>query len=170
MDAALFTAAATSASPSITSMRNIVPSRAVYLSPTPFSSHLIPNTSFPPPLVYIDTTQGAVVALYVLGPQLAGHPNILHGGASAALVDEVMGRAAVERLPARKVAVTVTLEVTYKAPVLLDAEGGWGVVAICAHVQTAAGRVAQVVGSVENVKTGQKLVEARGTFVEPRGL
>ncbi|KAK1623309.1 HotDog domain-containing protein [Colletotrichum phormii] len=138
-------------------MRNITPSRAVYPSPTPFSGHLIPDTSFPPPLVYIDTALGSVVALYVVGPQLAGHPNILHGGASAALVDEIMGCTAVERLPARKVAVTATLELTYKAPVFLGSDGGWGLVAVCARVQSAAGRMAQVVGSVENIKTGQKL-------------
>lgn len=170
MEAALHAAAAASTSPSVTSMSGITPSRAVYPSPTPFSANLTRPSSFPPPLVYVDAPRGAVTALYILGSHLAGHPSVLHGGASAALVDEVMGRAAVERLPARKTAVTVTLEMTYRAPVRLDANGDWGVVAVCARVQSVAGRIAQVVGSVEDVGTGKKLVEARGTFVEPREL
>ncbi|WQF86837.1 Putative HotDog domain superfamily protein [Colletotrichum destructivum] len=61
-------------------------------------------------------------ALYVLGPHLAGQPSVLHSGASAAVA------------PARKAAVTVTLEMTYRALIRLDANGNWEVVAACVRV------------------------------------
>lgn len=148
------------------------PTRGVYEKQSPFTSRLF-SSAHPPPLVYIDKEKGAVVAFYVVGPELSGHPNILHGGASAALIDEVMGRAAVERLPSRKVAVTVSIDLKYKAPVFLSlADGGetvdWTIVAICAEVQDVTRRVANVRGWAANPQTGERLVESNAVFVEPK--
>jgi acyl-coenzyme A thioesterase PaaI-like protein len=150
----------------------VQPSRGVYEQQSPFSSRLL-SSAHPPPLVYIDKEKGAAIAFYVLGQELAGHPNILHGGASAALIDEVMGRAAVERLPSRKVAVTVSIDLKYKGPVFLSHKDGeesreWAIVAVCAEVEGVTRRVANVHGWIASLETGDKLVESKAVFVEPK--
>jgi acyl-coenzyme A thioesterase PaaI-like protein len=151
-------------------------SRAVHDKQTGFSAFLLP-TSHPAPVVYTNSHRGNVIAFYSLGEHLAGHPGILHGGASVVLLDEVMSRAAVSRLPSRKVAVTVALELKYKAPVYLtsddnehgDSHEKRAFVAICAEVQQVSGRKAEVTGYVADIETGQRVVEGSGIFVEPRG-
>jgi adenylylsulfate kinase len=152
--------------------QTIQPLRGVYEKQSPFSAQLL-TSSYPQPLMFLDGEKGTVTAFYVLGQELAGHPNILHGGASAALLDELMGRIAVERLPARKVSVTVSIDFKYKGPVFLShVEAGeprnWAVVAICADVKDVTRRVAKVEGWIANLETGEKLVECQGVFVEPR--
>lgn len=152
--------------------KSIEPLRGVYEKQSPFSAQLL-TSSYPQPLLFLDGEKGAVIAFYVLGQELAGHPNILHGGGSAALLDELMGRIAVERLPSRKVSVTVSIDFKYKGPVFLSHEMDgesrhWAVVAICAEVKDVTRRVAKVEGWIADFGTGEKLVECQGVFVEPR--
>lgn len=61
------------------------------------------------PYVFIHNEGGCILAFYYLGCTLAGHAGIVHGGMSAVLLDECMGRACFPRLPG-KVAVTTKLE------------------------------------------------------------
>lgn len=152
--------------------KTIQPQRGVYEAPSAFSSRLL-SSSYPAPLVYVDQEKGVVIAFYIVGQELAGHPNILHGGASSALIDEVSGRAAVERLPARKIAVTVKIDFSFKGPVFLSHKDGeqsldWAIVAVGAEVESVRGRVANVKGWIANLETGEKLVESSSVFVEPR--
>lgn len=153
------------------SFKTIQSIRGLYEKQSPFSSRLL-SSAYPPPLVYVDKVKGVVIAFYALGPELSGHPNILHGGASAALIDEVMGRAAVERLPSRKVAVTVSIEIKYKMPVFLSHHDGddWAVVAVRAEVEDVTRRVANVQGWIADLETGERLVESKAVFVEPKQI
>lgn len=155
----------------------VVCSRALYEQSSPFTSLLLP-ASQPPPVVYVDSSRGIVAAFFSLGQHLAGHPGILHGGASVTLLDEAMGRAALERLPSHKIAVTASIELKYKAPIYLGSgdkshtenHTAGTFIAVYAEVNHASGRKAEVTGYIADVETGQKLVEGTGVFVEPRDL
>ena len=102
-----------------------------------------------------------------LGPDLCGHPTIVHGGLLATLLDEGLARACFPALP-NKVGVTASLKIDYRAPcpagtyVLLKAETTQG-----------EGRKAWVKGWIEQLtedgEPGVKYCEAEALFIEPKG-
>lgn len=121
-----------------------------------------PDLIFPRPYVFTAEAAGAVLAFYRLGKKLAGHSGIVHGGVTAALLDECMCRACFAVLP-RRIAVTVRLNVEYKSPVRV----GSGVVVMAETVRVE-GRKAWVRARVKDAVGGEVRVEAEGLFVEPR--
>ncbi|KAL2132046.1 hypothetical protein VTI74DRAFT_4275 [Chaetomium olivicolor] len=126
-----------------------------------------PDLIHPRPYVYTDDRAGSVIAFYRLGRRLAGHSGIVHGGVSAAILDECMCRACFPRLPA-KIAVTVKLEVEYKSPMEVGR-----VVVVHAETVRVEGRKAWVRARIEDANAegegeGRVYVEAEGLFVQPR--
>lgn len=149
---------------------SIIPTRSALI---PSKDHLAYNLTCttlsgadliqPQPYVFTADEAGSVIAFYRLGRRLAGHAGIVHGGVSAALLDECMCRACFPRLPA-KIAVTAKLEVEYKAPVPVGST-----VVIRAETVRVEGRKAYVSAWVEDAKgKGGLYVRAEGLFVEPR--
>ncbi|EXJ84109.1 hypothetical protein A1O3_04776 [Capronia epimyces CBS 606.96] len=55
--------------------------------------------------------------LYTFGTGLNAHPNLLHGGVSATILDSTMGRITVQDKPAIRSTYTVSLSITYKKPI-----------------------------------------------------
>ncbi|KAK9472505.1 thioesterase family protein [Dipodascopsis tothii] len=119
-----------------------------------------------PPYVWTDDKNYSLVAINHLGPNLCGHPGIVHGGLLSTLLDEGLTRCAFAALPS-KVGVTASLNINYKAPVPADSY-----VVMRAHVTKAEGRKAYVKGHLESVpKPGQEpvvFVEAECLAIEPK--
>ena len=78
----------------------------------------------------------------------------------ATLLDEALSRTACNNLP-DKVGVTANLSIEYRAPTKADQ---W--IIIRTQLVAAKGRKAEVTGTVEDMD-GTRLVDARGTFVQP---
>jgi len=96
-----------------------------------------------------------------LGRGLCGHDGIVHGGVLAALMDEGLGRTAINNLP-EKVGVTANLSITYRAPTKADQY-----FAIKTKLIDVQGRKAWVEGRVEDMN-GTLLAEAKVMFVQPK--
>ena len=66
---------------------------------------------------FFETSDKQVVALFHPLPQHQSYPNITHGGISAAILDETIGRAIMTFHDASSFGVTIELKVRYKKPV-----------------------------------------------------
>ncbi|MCW8859041.1 MAG: PaaI family thioesterase [Deltaproteobacteria bacterium] len=71
---------------------------------------------------FFETTEKEVIALFTAREEHQSYPGIAHGGVSAALLDEVIGRAIMAHYDQNTFGVTVDLQVRYKKPVPLDVE------------------------------------------------
>ncbi|KAL9082365.1 MAG: hypothetical protein Q9159_006468 [Coniocarpon cinnabarinum] len=126
-----------------------------------------------PPLMFNDGGKNLTTLLH-LGPQLCGHPSIIHGGLLATLLDEGLARCCFPALPG-KIGVTARLTVDYKKPVRADR-----FYAIRAETTKVEGRKAWAKGWIEEIDVeGQqatrgedgapvKICEAEGLFVSPK--
>lgn len=109
------------------------------------------------------------ISFLALGTALCGHPNTVHGGLLATLLDEALGRLAIRQFPAGG-AVTARLEVDYRAPVRAM-DGLWnphGFVVLDARVVERSERKVSVAGEIRD-RHGRLLAEGRALFVVPRG-
>ncbi|KAL4886574.1 HotDog domain-containing protein [Aspergillus karnatakaensis] len=126
----------------------------------------IPKGIAVPPLVFANKETQSMVSLFYLGPNLSGHPGIVHGGLLATLLDEGMGRTAFLALP-NKVGVTANLNVDYRRPAMADSY-----FVLRAHVVKSEGRKAWVEARIETLpEEGQEpevLVEGKSLFIEPK--
>lgn len=114
------------------------------------------------PYVFADDAVGSVLVFYHLGERLSGHAGIVHGGISAVLLDEVMGRACFPRLIG-KIGVTAKLELEYKSPIPVGS-----IVLVRADTREVQGRKAWVDAVVEDAVDGRLQVEATALFIEPK--
>ncbi|KAF4959795.1 hypothetical protein FSARC_10620 [Fusarium sarcochroum] len=114
------------------------------------------------PYVFADNVSGSLLAFYHLGARLSGHKGIVHGGMTAILLDECMGRACFPLLEG-KIAVTAKLELEYKNPIRVDS-----LVYILAETTSQQGRKATVEAIFRDAEDGRDLVKANGLFVEPK--
>jgi uncharacterized protein (TIGR00369 family) len=71
---------------------------------------------------FFETQDREVVALVTLGEQHQSYPGIAHGGISATLLDEVIGRAIMCHHDQETFGVTLGLELKYRLPVPLGVE------------------------------------------------
>lgn len=71
---------------------------------------------------FFETADKEVVALVSARDEHQSYPGIAHGGVSAALLDEVIGRAIMAHCDQYTFGVTVDLQVRYKQPVPLGVE------------------------------------------------
>ena len=107
-----------------------------------------------------------LVQISYLGPALCGHPDIVHGGLLATILDEGLARACFPALP-NKVGVTASLKIDYRMPC-----PGSSYVVLKAQTTKVEGRKAWVKGWIELLGeedgTGTPLVEAEALFIEPK--
>jgi acyl-coenzyme A thioesterase PaaI-like protein len=118
-----------------------------------------------PPVVFINDSE-SVVAISYLGPNLCGHPGLVHGGVLATMLDEGLARCCFDALP-RKIAVTAKLEVNYRQPVRTGTY-----VVLRARTVRVEGRKAWVEGHLETLPDGDSkpviLAEASALYISPR--
>ncbi|KAF8250413.1 hypothetical protein K440DRAFT_541380 [Wilcoxina mikolae CBS 423.85] len=114
--------------------------------------------------VFFDVAGRESVSLLLLGTALCGHPNVIHGGVLAIVLDEALGRLALRQFPG---VVTARLEVNYKAPTRVES-GGSAFVVVKARVVEMAERKVKVMGEIRDVD-GKLLVMSEALFVVPKG-
>lgn len=117
-----------------------------------------------PPYVLFCDPVGALVAAYYLGPKVAGHTGMVHGGLLLTLLDECMGRACFPVLTG-KTAVTAKIEVAFKKPVPVGS-----VIFVKAWTENVEGRKAQVKASIllSGPDEDHLCAESSALFIEPR--
>ncbi|KAL1903435.1 hypothetical protein Sste5346_000061 [Sporothrix stenoceras] len=123
-----------------------------------------------PPLTWQDEHGHKLVMIMHVGKGLCGHPNIVHGGFVATVLDEFMARCCFKAVP-HNVAMTARLNIDYRAPT----PAGEFIV-LTAHTVSVDRRKAVVRGKLEVLgdpsdpenETKALLAEAEGLFVSPR--
>ncbi len=132
------------------------PSSRVHDSPYhPMS--LVGGTAHPTaPQLHTSPTDDGVAGTVVLGPSYEGGPGLAHGGVLSLLFDHAMGQAL---FTAGYSAMTVSLEVRYRAPTPLEAP-----LAVSARLDRVDGRKLFVAGQI--AVGGRVTAEAQGVFVQ----
>ena len=71
---------------------------------------------------FFETAEKEVIGLFTARDEHQSYPGIVHGGVSAAILDETIGRAIMAHYGQNTFGVTVDLQVKYKKPVPLGVE------------------------------------------------
>ena len=66
---------------------------------------------------FYETDENELIAVFTPLPEHQSYPNVTHGGISAAILDEVIGRAIMMTTDSNTFGVTIELKVRYKIPV-----------------------------------------------------
>ncbi|GAA6009626.1 hypothetical protein JCM10207_004130 [Rhodosporidiobolus poonsookiae] len=114
-----------------------------------------------PPLVFTTLDKRESVLVLHVGGGLCGHEGVVHGGLLATVMDEALGRTALQSLPTN-IGVTATLTIDYKKPTFANQY-----LVVRTELERQEGRKAWVKGRVENSE-GEVLATASALFVEPR--
>lgn len=111
---------------------------------------------------FFETSSGELIALCTLHAEHQSYPGIAHGGISAALLDEVIGRAIMISCDHETFGITVDLQVRYRQPVPLDVE-----LKVIGRIDRQHGRLFEGSGSLY-LPDGSVAVEARGKYMKRR--
>jgi uncharacterized protein (TIGR00369 family) len=111
-----------------------------------------------PPLQIDTTADGTARATFHLGAAYEGPPDLVHGGVSALVLDQVLGQAAAA---GGAPGMTAQLDVTYRRPTPL------GDLTAEARIEQVEGYKTTVAGSILG-PDGEPTVEARALFIRPR--
>jgi acyl-coenzyme A thioesterase PaaI-like protein len=118
---------------------------------------LVGGTAHPiAPQLYTSPTEDGVTGTVVLGASYEGGPGLAHGGVLSLLFDHAMGQAL---FTSGYSAMTVSLEVRYRAPTPLDAP-----LVVSAGLDRVDGRKLFVAGQI--TVGGRITAEAQGVFVQ----
>ena len=109
---------------------------------------------------FYETENNEVIALVTLGEQHQSYPGIAHGGVSAALLDEVIGRAIMTHYDQDAFGVTLDLQVKYRQPVPLAVE-----LKIVGRIIRDGGRIFTGSGELY-LPDGKVAVEAQGKYMK----
>ena len=71
---------------------------------------------------FYETSNDEVIGIFTPHDKLQSYPNVLHGGISATILDETIGRAIMANYGQNSFGVTMELTVRYKKPVPLNKE------------------------------------------------
>ncbi|WP_024955608.1 PaaI family thioesterase [Sulfurospirillum arcachonense] len=71
---------------------------------------------------FYETKSGEVIGIFTPHDKLQSYPNVLHGGISATILDETIGRAIMAKYGQNSFGVTMELNIRYKKPVPLNEE------------------------------------------------
>ncbi|KIW83016.1 hypothetical protein Z517_02259 [Fonsecaea pedrosoi CBS 271.37] len=107
-------------------------------------------------------TRGEVRRFYTFGTGMNAHPNTLHGGVVATVLDSTMGNVIGHQMPDRLATFTVALNVTYKKPV-----GTPGTIMARSWITRAEGRKIWVHGVIEDGQ-GNVHAEAEGMWLRAK--
>ena len=119
-----------------------------------------------PPLMFIEKEGKGGMTLLYLGTDICGHPGLVHGGALATLLDEILARCSFAALP-NKMGMTANLNINYRKPV-----PGGSYILIRAKTTKVEGRKVWVEGSVESLPEDDQppvvFTEATALYIEPK--
>lgn len=113
--------------------------------------------------IFYNAETGECVSVIWFGGAIAGWPGVTHGGVTATIMDESLGRAAIRRFPA-KTGVTANLELNYLKPIVTNS---FYVVRTVPVIEGATERKVWVDGRLETLD-GVVCVEAKALFVVPK--
>lgn len=111
---------------------------------------------------FYETEENELVAVFSPMSEHQSYPNVTHGGISAAILDEVIGRAIMMTTDSDTFGVTVELVVRYKKPVPLDAE-----LKVVGRITRDRGRIFEGTGELY-LPNGEVAVEAQGRYMKRR--
>ena len=111
---------------------------------------------------FYETEENELVAVFSPMSEHQSYPNVTHGGISAAILDEVIGRAIMMTTDSETFGVTVELVVRYKKPVPLDAE-----LKVVGRITRDRGRIFEGTGELY-LPNGEVAVEAQGRYMKRR--
>ena len=109
---------------------------------------------------FYETERSEVIGLYTPGEEHQGFPGLLHGGVSAAILDETLGRAIIAVYGQGVWAFTAELTARYIKPVPLGID-----LRIIGRVISKKGRMIDCSGEIY-LPDGQTAVSATGKYVE----
>jgi uncharacterized protein (TIGR00369 family) len=109
---------------------------------------------------FYETAEHEVIALFTPRQEHQSYPGVAHGGISAALLDETIGRAIMAIYGKQAFGVTVDLQVQYKKPVPLEME-----LKVVGRVDQDRGRFYQGSGELY-LPDGTVAVTARGKYLK----
>lgn len=119
-----------------------------------------------PPFAWVEEGGKGLVSISCLGNELCGHPNIIHGGFLATMLDEGMARSCFGAVP-HGIALTANLTIDYRSPCLANTY-----VVLRATTTKVEGRKAWVDGRIETLvgegETPVVIAEAKALFVSPK--
>ena len=111
---------------------------------------------------FYETAENELVAVFSPISEHQSYPNVTHGGISAAILDEVIGRAIMMTTDSETFGVTVELVVRYKKPVPLNAE-----LKVVGRITRDRGRLFEGTGELY-LPNGGVAVEAQGKYMKRR--
>ena len=101
-----------------------------------------------------------IVAYFTPHEHLQSYPGILHGGISATILDETIGRAIMAHYGQENFGVTIELNVKYKKPVPLDVE-----LKVVGRITSDKGRLFEGTGELI-LPSGEVAVSATGRYMK----
>ncbi|KAF9354100.1 hypothetical protein BGX34_011224 [Mortierella sp. NVP85] len=113
------------------------------------------------PALFQSTDESQVVSVLHVGKSLCGHPNIVHGGLLATILDEITAMTAIPNLPGKS-GFTANLNINYRHPCIADQF-------VIAHSELTSteGRKAFVKATLKTLQ-GTLLADATALFIAPR--
>lgn len=113
--------------------------------------------------IFRNKESGEIVNVIWFGGAISGWPGVTHGGISATIMDETLGRCAILMLPS-KTGVTANLNLNYLKPAITNS---FYVVRAIPELQGATDQKQWAYGRLETLD-GKVCVEGRGLFVVPK--
>lgn len=111
---------------------------------------------------FYETADNELIALFKPLPEHQSYPNVTHGGISAAILDEVIGRAIMMTTDRETFGVTIELKVRYKKPVPLGVE-----LKAIGRICRDQGRIFEGTGELY-LPNGEVAIEAEGKYMKRR--
>lgn len=108
------------------------------------------------------TENNELIAVFHPLNEHQSYPNVIHGGISATILDEVIGRAIMMTTDSNTFGVTIELKVRYKKPVPLDSE-----LKAIGRIIKDRGRIFEGTGELY-LPNGDIAVEAEGKYMKRR--
>lgn len=111
---------------------------------------------------FYETEANELIAIFNPRDEHQSYPQIMHGGISAAILDEVIGRAIMMTTDSSNFGVTIELKVRYKKPVPLGTE-----LKAIGRITSDRGRIFEGTGELY-LPDGEIAVEAEGRYMKRR--
>jgi uncharacterized protein (TIGR00369 family) len=111
---------------------------------------------------FYETDNNELIAVFQPLDEHQSYPNVIHGGISATILDEVIGRAIMMTTDSNTFGVTIELKVRYKKPVPLDSE-----LKAIGRITKDKGRIFEGTGELY-LPNGEVAVEAEGKYMKRR--
>lgn len=111
---------------------------------------------------FYETADNQLIAVFKPLDEHQSYPNVMHGGISATILDEVIGRAIMMITDSKTFGVTIELNVRYKKPVPLGSE-----LKAVSRITRDRGRIFEGTGELY-LPNGDIAVEAEGKYMKRR--